>query len=191
MSPSGLTHLFLDLDGVFADFIGSALRVHGLAIDAYKVKTSGGFLRVEDAIGISSEDFWRPIDELGERFWSNIEPYPWAGRLRDELRAVTEPCDVRTIVATHPVPHPGCYAGKAAWVYRHFGPQQKAQIGPDKHLLGKPGRALIDDSDDVLSLFEAEGGLSVRFCQPWNSGHQYGGDPVALVVETVERLCRT
>lgn len=63
--------ILLDLDGVLADFVNGACAAHGVN-NPYK-KGERGIESVEESIGLSVEEFWKPLDF---KFWKGLNPYP-------------------------------------------------------------------------------------------------------------------
>jgi 5'(3')-deoxyribonucleotidase len=159
--------IFLDMDGVLADFIGSALRVHGRE----DLLRSGDPIPYEtwNSIGITEAEFWGRIDECGISFWADLEPYPWAAKLVEMAIAADE-----VIVATSPSESHYSDAGKKLWLQRNFRGvlRRKYMMGEHKHLFGHcPGAVLIDDNDHNIDRFSNCGGYGLIVPQPWNSFH--------------------
>lgn len=153
--------IFLDLDGVLADFVSSALRALGREIDLnQRVEYS-----IENWFGISSREFWETIDSFGEEFWSEMELYPWA---KDMVKRLEKTAD--TYILSSPSRNPVSSSGKVAWVRKHF-PSLRSKIilTKHKHLLSSAGRFLIDDSEHKINPFVKAGGGGFLFPQPWNS----------------------
>jgi 5'(3')-deoxyribonucleotidase len=165
--------IFLDMDGVLCDFVSAAFSAHGVTFkpDEYP----RGEFACEKIIGCTSSEFWRRIDFAGEYFWENLEPYPWAKSLFEELQLIDE-----VIIATSPSRSPASYAGKRRWL-RHMGMHGvQSMFGSRKYLMAKPGRVLIDDGEHNVKPWIREGGQAVLVPQPWNHA-----EPVADMVEHV------
>ena len=153
--------IFCDLDGVLADFIGGACKLHGINLDPYPV----GVWDFVAHIGMDPKVFWAP---LGYNFWGSLDPTPefdqLTGRLAEldaEVYLLSSPCD------TH-----GCRDGKQDWVADHW-PAMKDRLilTRAKEALAGPGRVLIDDSDYNCKAWLANGGQTVLFPRPWNALH--------------------
>lgn len=152
--------LWLDCDGVFADFNRAAYQVHGWSGTPSKWEYYLDF-------GMTRQQFWYRIASFGDRFYDElVEPYPWA----DELRCmVTELFDNVAIItdATH---HPGSYASKIRWLSKNL-PGIPVFTGAEKWRLARPGDILIDDYDGNTDAWVFRGGgFAALFPQPWNSG---------------------
>ena len=79
-------HIFLDLDGVLADFVTAAAHLHGRPdiLSAWPL----GTWDMHTALGMSSGAFWGAIDKAGCDFWAGLEPFPWTFELFDRLRNI-------------------------------------------------------------------------------------------------------
>lgn len=151
--------LFLDLDGVLADFVGSACDVHGKPVD--DVNCWDFF----EAWGLDEDGFWAPINAAGRDFWSNLKSYPWF----DELVSLVEDVDPQFTICTKPSHQADCMAGKLDWIHAQFGSKFRRYIfTPNKSPLAARGRLLIDDSNDNCRGFSDAGGDVACFPQPWN-----------------------
>lgn len=168
-------HIFVDLDGVLADFVSGALKLHERE-DHLEAWPPGEF-DMARALGITSGQFWGGIDRAGACFWGELKPFPWAFELIRELRTIAP-----VTIATSPSQDPNCLAGKVQWLQRHFGRSFRDYlIGPPKYLLAAPGRVLIDDSDRNIHSFRDYGGKGILFPQPWNSNHRRTGERIEHV----------
>lgn len=155
-------HVFLDMDGVIADFAGEALRCHGepRLLDNWPE----GEWDIAGVLGISNTEFWKPINTL--EFWKYLPAFPW-------MQSLVEMVDKHAWhICTAPSLAPECIAGKTAWLKRHFGRHMtNTFFGKDKWLLAGPDRLLIDDNDENCRLFREAGGTAILFPQPWNANH--------------------
>jgi len=178
-----ISHIFLDVDGVLANFTSAALRVHGAEsmLDRWPV----GERDLPKVIGISRTQYWKKIDSLGSSFWENLEPYPWFSELIEYVDSVA-PFSLLTAAALSP----DCARGKVEWIGKHF-PKKDGKrfmnflIGGQKELLAAPHRILIDDAERFVEAFEAAGGGGILFPQIWNKHHAIN-NPVEFVREQVE-----
>jgi 5'(3')-deoxyribonucleotidase len=171
--------IFLDMDGVLADFVGSSCRIHGRDID-----TADCWDYFQNW-NMSENDFWQPINEAGRGFWADLEPFPWM----QELVSLVKDVEPNFQVLTKPSNHPECTAGKMDWLHRHFGKRFRNYIfAPNKNLLASRGRLLIDDSDSNVSGFIEYGGAAYLLPQPWNSRSGMTTDDFTPLVVEIERL---
>ncbi len=123
-----IDRIFLDLDGVLADWGRAAINAHGLCPDEVFASWPTGTFELAEVLGISTNAMWKPIHAQGEAFWANLEPYPWALEL---VRACQEVAP--TTILTSPSLHPAAAAGKITWLQRVLGRDfSDFLIGPDK-----------------------------------------------------------
>lgn len=174
--------VFLDMDGVVADFAAGVANLFGLPLD--EVEAAGD--RTYKVLGLSKAGFYERLEAAGPEWWAGLPVYPWANRLAAACGAVGE-----VYIATSP--QSGCVSagtGKLAWI-KAFLPDAFAGrrffIGTDKHLLAAPGRVLIDDDPKKCDAFRAAGGRAVLFPRPWNMDRQPPGATPEGLIEGIER----
>lgn len=181
-----IDHVFLDMDGVLADFFHAALARHGRADLA--ARWPQGVRDMAETMGLSWEAFWTPLVADGPSFWADLPALPW---LEDLLGAVER--HAPWTVLTRPHPEPACVAGKVAWMNRHLAARdggthfERFVLTRSKRLLAARGRVLIDDSEAMVASFRAAGGDAVLFPQPWNAAHDTA-DPLAAVIGALDAL---
>ena len=121
--------LFVDLDGVLADFDKSAGAILGTD-NIYKYEFVWG-----------QEVFWQKLNAY-QKFFRNLEKMPDADRLWSAVKHLNP-----TILTA--LPHEGAdrvAQQKRAWVYDHFGsPEIITCLTKDKPNYCGPGDILIDD----------------------------------------------
>lgn len=174
---SGPRHIFLDLDGVLTNFVGASLQLHSRSelLESWPA----GVWDTHVVCGMSNGDFWKVIELRGSAFWSDMEPYPWAFDLVEQLRQIAP-----VTIASSPSLDPGSLDGKIRWLQKHFGRNfRDFMIGPRKHLLAHPDTVLIDDSDRNIADFRKAGGRGVLFPQMWNANHDKCAVRIAYVLE--------
>jgi len=174
--------VFLDMDGVLADFPGAVAALFGRPKS--EVESYGD--RAYEAVGATKQEFWGVIDAAGPEWWEFIQPYPWTERLIEACRRAGQ-----AYVATSPPKKcMGAGSGKMAWLSR-FAPQvykeRKYFLGTDKFLLAAPGRALVDDDAEKCAAFAAAGGQAALFPQPWNIGSLPAGATPERLIEGIEQ----
>lgn len=170
-----LTHpprsIFVDLDGVLADFHTAVARLYDLDPDT--LTTSDWAEIGEWGLSIPKPDFWDRVQAAGAAFWSGLEPLPWAERLWAACHAVCE----RVVILTTPGPFPESAAGKYAWVRERLDTTSML-IGRPKEACSKPGHVLIDDRAGYGPRWEGEGGILLPLKRPWNPS---GIEPEAII----------
>lgn len=184
MSTS-IKHIFLDVDGVLADFTTAALQVHGRldAISSWPI----GERDVPKVLGISRTQYWKLIDEQGADFWENLEPYPWFEELISLVR-----CYAPLTLLTASTLSPHCSSGKVAWISKQF-PKTNGRtftdflIGRQKHLLAGDRRVLIDDAELMVDDFTKSGGHGTLFPRKWNRNHAIE-DPIGHVADCLKAI---
>lgn len=152
--------VWLDMDGVLADFVGGAMRHTG--------KTH---LRHDDfcdydifpLLGTSADAFFRGIDE---EFWAELPRCPDFDRIVDYAFA----CGRTVGIASMPPPHrkAEALAGKRRWLARHLPQVSQIRFLDDKHTLASPGALLMDDLPRNVAKFRAHGGDAHLVPRPWN-----------------------
>ncbi len=177
---SKITHLYVDLDGVLADFFGGVCDLIGVV-----PRPPTSFNGIADSFGLTDENLWKQIDCAGSRFWSGLKPYGW----NEELLGICQQVAPDGVyIATSPSWHGSSASGKIEWMTRHFAAPgehfREFVIGTHKHLLAHPRAMLIDDSPKQIEAWIAAGGIGVTWPQPWNSG----GDFVGARTECMARL---
>lgn len=170
-----IEHCFLDMDGVLCDFITSVLTVHD-RIDALETWPPGEF-ETHTVLGLSKSQFWKPLTAKGEDLWADFPAFDWV----DNLVNLVSEFSSWTIL-TSPALAPACASGKLRWLQNQFGGRfRDFIISPRKALLARPGRVLIDDSDEQIERFNAADGIGILFPQPWNSAHDQTDDRLGWV----------
>lgn len=138
--------IFLDMDGVVADFDAYAQSLLGYS-------TPGGKrYPLED---------WAVI-KSNPRFYRDLETCRFANVLVEACLEITN--DVKFLTA---IPRandvPWCFNDKVEWARERW-PMIPVWFGPysnDKHLHCKPGDILIDDRDDNINDWDAAGGKGI------------------------------
>jgi hypothetical protein len=135
--------IFLDCDGVLADFDTAAIRIFGQHPQ-----------QAEDELG--TVEFWRRLREHGRFFY--------------DLPVLADGLELYEAIAhLHPIILTGCPAGgwaepeKFAWPGRHFPTVKMITCrSRDKRLHMKAGDILIDDFLKYRHLWEEAGGIFIR-----------------------------
>lgn len=168
---SGITHVYVDLDGVLADFFGGVCDLLGAWPDPPKT-----FSGLASQFDLTEDELWKHIDRAGSRFWAALEAYAW----NEELLGICQSIAPGSVyIATSPSWHGSSAAGKIEWMTRQFAPSGEPfrdfMIGPHKFLLAHPRAILIDDSSEKLAKWTAAGGIGILWPQPWNTQGDFVG----------------
>jgi len=177
--------IFLDLDGVLADFVGGACRIHGWTRERFAAKHPPGSWFMQSTLQVSNTKFWRHIDEAGVDFWLGLQPTPWAR----ELVRLVEQYTKDWYVLSAPSKHVSSYVGKLGWIRRFFGDDfDRLLLTSHKHLLATPQSLLIDDREKTTEAFVASGGHAIIFPSLHNCFHPYAADPVPYVSRALKEI---
>jgi hypothetical protein len=175
-----INRIFLDLDGVLADWASAAIIACGYDPKQVLDGWPPGTYELADVLGISGNAMWRAVDARGAAFWAELEPLPWCADLMDMCQAIAP-----TTILTSPSKDPAAAAGKTRWLQSVFGRDFRGYlIGPDKRSCARAGAVLIDDHDGNCKAFRDAGGRAIVFPQRWNSGHAQRSEWVRDNIET-------
>lgn len=143
MAMTRQPHLFLDCDGVLADFDVGAKRILGMTPAAF-----------EERHGRS--EFWKRLARA-RNFYGDLVQMPDAQRLFDAVKHLKP-----TILTGLPL---GKWAApqKERWAAEHFpGVPIITTMARQKHLHMEPGDVLVDDRENHRHLWENAGGIFVH-----------------------------
>jgi hypothetical protein len=122
----GAPVIYLDMDGVCADFLSSAARLHGHDPREFVQRwPKGKFFPAKEELPVSRhadprdrDPLMGPINRLGgERFWTEMEPTPWFKELYRGLNRIG-----RVEILTAPSEDPFSRTGKIIWIQHHATP---------------------------------------------------------------------
>jgi len=183
--------ILLDMDGVLCNWEKrccelfkvnwDVVRQEWIPGDFYIEKALTKVLRDKKKIGedeeITTDDIWKLVDAEKEKFWANLEEYPWSKLLYEECLSIAP-----TYFVTTPSWHPTSLSGKLIWMQEFTGEKgfRNYMVGPKKYLCSRPGNILIDDNDKNIDEFEAVpgGGRGVVFPRWNNKSYRYSGNPM-------------
>lgn len=157
--------IFLDMDGVMADFVqGMCNRHHRLHPWLHNPDLQEQDLQRVWG-GMSQEVFWSVTDF---EFWSTLPKAPFADEI---VQASIDLVGVENVaILSAPTYHcPGCVPGKFAWLDRLY-PQISwhAVFTKAKEFIARPGVLLVDDFKSNLDKFAAAGGSVLQCPAPHN-----------------------
>jgi 5'(3')-deoxyribonucleotidase len=166
--------ILLDMDGVIANFVEGAIEVARLPMVHSEASKWNFHLD-----HISEHEFWGKIADH-QPFWRELKPYPWASELVEMCREVAP-----IVFCSAPCLDPKSASQKIEWLRLNgFMAEDKNDyiLTHNKGLMGHPSRLLIDDGKHNIEAFEAAGGNTILFPQPWNSGRAYSHQELLSVV---------
>ena len=140
MQVTNARTLFLDLDGVFADFDAAVERMFGKPVDA-----------------VPRREMWARIFRT-RGFWSDLAMIPGAEALWEHVKH-HDPVFLTGVLKGDR----SCEPSKVAWVKRHFGTDRViCCFSRDKPRYGKPGDILVDDRAAAIEAWNGMGGHGVH-----------------------------
>ena len=150
--------IYLDMDGVLADFIDGMFRL--LNIEPY---TLTSYDEILDVAG-GRENFWKEIN--GDRFfWDNLQEHHYARRLVSTCFKLDE---VYILTASNN-DNWKLIAGKIEWVKNHFSKLADKVIFKDaKWELARSGDVLIDDCPQNIEDWNKIG-KGILYPRSWNT----------------------
>lgn len=181
--------IFCDFDDVIGDFRGAAAAVHGF--ESRDVTYKWDFWA---DWGLTKEQFWAPIRELGPEFYGHVSCTPWAWELWDVL--MNQPFEVKILSASPD--HPEGFTGKRLWCDRYLaasrhrnappykGDSPDVMIARDKYTVARPHTLLIDDGEHNVEAFRAAGGQAITWPAAWNNMRHLADNPLEYVKTELE-----
>jgi hypothetical protein len=160
---------FLDQDGVLTDFHIAAHAVHQRSWVYVEARAKGNY-DLAGLFGLTSAQFWGPIDELGADFWGLMSKMPDADAI---VALCVEKFGPENIaVLTSPHQNSACFIGKLQWLEKNY-PWLAARLifadASTKKFLAGPGRIIIEDREDTVNEFNQAGGTGILIPRLWNS----------------------
>jgi PAS domain-containing protein len=135
--------IYLDSDGVLADFDRGAEAILGLPPKAFEARRGAAA-------------FWKQL-AAADDFFANLEPLPDAFELYEAVRHKAP------IILTGLPRGKWAEPQKRRWAERHFpGVPVITTLAALKHEHRHPGDVLVDDRDKHRHLWEANGGVFVH-----------------------------
>lgn len=179
--------ILLDMDGVLVDFVGGALAVHGISRTELESRWPIGTYDIVKPMGLTAEEFWKPINEKGKDFWVELEPMPWIDELVNLVESLTDDWHI----ASSPSRSAQSYAGKVLWLKWYFGELfDRFVLTPHKHIFACNSAVLIDDQEENVNRFIGAAGRGILFPARWNSLYLHRHDPVKYISTILEEQCK-
>ena len=174
-----LVKIFLDMDGVIADFVLAVSLVHNRP-NPYQSEFGDalGKFDMHEIWKMSPREFWAPLQGTG--FWSKMPKTQDADEIFAVLERFVSPLDV--CILTSPNADPYCATGKFMWVKEHYPKfSRRVIITAAKHFIAHDRAILIDDKEGNCEDFERDGGRAILLPRPWNRRHSLSLDSVKVL----------
>lgn len=149
---SSIPTVYLDMDGVIADFNAQFLKLSGgIDPDEFEAK--------------SKRDFWKIIHIAGIPFWTGMPWMPDGKVLYDYLKKLNDGGLINLeILSATSRSNKNAYNGKHIWARRELGNDIKVNLverGVEKAQFATPNTILIDDKEKVINPFRQAGGIGI------------------------------
>ena len=142
--------LYVDMDGVLADFAKAARVLFGLDSDT-------DVMEFKNAIGRSK--FWSKISQ-NPNFWIDIEPIP--KDIQQTWKSLQSRFKHIAILSAPSYSDPNCIPNKNAWLDKHIGPGLRL-FEKEKFIYACPNSVLIDDLEKNIIPWREAGGIAIHF----------------------------
>lgn len=178
--------IFLDLDGVLADFCQGYIDHLKVPITPDDVNHWGYILNWwKETTGKGVGAFWEQFDE---DFWAELKPTKEFQKIID----LVEPHHPIILTAPPITTGPATYhavRGKVRWIRKYLPYcfyDGRFLVGPCKEACASRFSLLIDDSYDNCIAWKQQGGAAILVPRPWNSAGQAGLNLVKTIEEGME-----
>jgi len=137
--------IYCDMDGVICDFEKQFIKYFGMHPHAYEAE-------------YGKPKFWKGIDEAGVRFWAGMPWMPEGQKLWSYIEKYNP------TLLTAPSMDDSSRIGKAVWRKKHIpGVPMKFKAAKNKADFAAPNTILIDDREDTIASWNAQGGIGILF----------------------------
>ena len=190
--------IYLDIDGVIADWNKAALNLIGLNDEDPELRKTleKADYGLENVIPGFHEALDR-VDRSGSEFWENLTLLPWANDLVNYLKLKAKSQQLiqdntrglSLMFVTSPGKWTGAGTGKMKWLEKHF-PDLPYAICKDKYLLAAHDKLLIDDKPSAIRLFDKAGGTGFLWPNQYHifSGHVTLFETIGSLEQYVSKL---
>ncbi len=178
--------IFLDLDGVLANFVKGACVLFGLNYEEVMSIWTPGEYDMTKILNITEEQFFEVIDAGGEKYWRDLPPYPYALDFYHYCKDIAP-----TYILTRPTAHGSSLSGKLQWMHKYFGSGFSNYVMTSKkELCAAPKTILIDDHVVNCTKFIDAGGSAFVWPAHNNFEHPKADKCVELAKEELQRWVR-
>lgn len=140
--------IYLDMDGVLADFDAFVLENMGRTFDHTN--------------GPSDREMWNFLMSV-DRMYFNLKPTPYFLLLVETAREICDNVQILTAIPRRAT-MPDAEQDKIEWAKKYIPGEIKVNIGPfsrDKKNWARPGDVLLDDRVDNIEAWRAAGGIGI------------------------------
>lgn len=175
--------IFLDLDGVIVDYVPSMALFFGVPVDELYKRWTPGVYEICHALG-KDKNIWSEVWDAPETIWSEMPEFPWARELFNKCNETAE-----TFILTSPINSGTCVSGKVKWIHTFAGREYRNYILTHfKFNCARWDHILIDDREDNINFWEAEGGKGILFPNHGNRLHPAKTDPMSYFIPELSRI---
>ncbi len=156
--------VFLDVDGVLADFHLGILELYGLTENEFRQIVPPGKFYWDKHIDE------KMMENLSRNFWVNLHKTSDGDEIINLLEEKFGQENI-CLLSNH-VNMPDYAYGKIVWINLHY-PRYADQylLGTSKHYCASPRALLVDDADHNINDFRNHGGKGILVPRYWNSLH--------------------
>lgn len=159
--------IYLDMDGVLAAFCKAVVKQ--LNAETGKSVTLDQIIErqewnLENMWDLTATQWWKTIDK-DPIFWLNIEPFPWAYKLYEEMHKYAD----GVVILSAPSRSPNCIDHKKQWLKKLGINPSNAIFEKNKYEYASPDVLLIDDAPHNIDPFIDLGGNAVKVPSDWNT----------------------
>ena len=152
--------IYLDMDGVISNWCEATLNALGGNTPEIHQRIVNSWSTIDDIWGEDKVVF--TLEQLGAKFWADLEIFPWTHELFSELNKVAPTC-----FFTNQGRWPGnAIVGKLEWLKKHGFDHRNVLFGEYKWLAASPRHFLVDDKPTNVEKFKINGGRAYLWpCQ--------------------------
>jgi 5'(3')-deoxyribonucleotidase len=186
MSNKNKPQIFIDMDGVFVDFLGGCLEWFGVKDKTiekdWPEREWGDEKILKQIFGVNGNIFWGSI--ATNQFWANLD---WQSDGREFIDFISPH---KPVILTSPSYKAA--TGKQMWIKKNLPEYYKDNrylIGPAKKYVARAGAILIDDCEKNITDWKERFGLGILYPRYWNK-LSYIETPLNYVMELVNYYMR-
>jgi len=165
-----MADVWLDVDGVLADFCGRMAELHGVSLEELYASPESKGVKMDDLMGVTPEEFWAPA--RGVDFWVGLDKTPEADEMMDLVVSRFGMENVN-FLTTSSRDHDSL-KGKGIWLEKNYPEMSRRFLagGAKKYHVAYPGAILFDDMESNVDEFSEKGGTGILIPRIWNRGHE-------------------